>query len=40
MDATWVDAPTYLSLQRLLRRLKGLELSEDLVEDGVGHRGL
>ena len=37
---TWVDGPTYLSLQRLLRRLKGLELSEDLVEDGVGHRGL
>ena len=38
--ATWVDGWAYLSLQRLLRGLKGLQLGEDLVEDGVGHRGL
>jgi len=35
-----VDGPAYLCLQCLLRELKGLELGEDLVEDGVGHRGL
>ena len=40
MGTTWVNGLAYLSLQRVLRRLKGLELGEDLVEDGVGHRGL